>query len=341
MSTTNKRQPMAPSRWCSIDSPRSGAPAALGIISVHGPARDIDAALRSLDWPPVAIGAIALRRSAIAGEIIVARPSADHAFLTPLGSRRAIDSLLGALRAAGFEAADAPDPRERYPEAADLIEACALDAIARAASPRAIDAILAQRDIWRAAPAPPFDPHARALEHLLVPPRVVVVGRPNIGKSTLLNAMAGRSIAIAADEPGTTRDHLGADVDCDGLRIHWIDTPGIPAPGTAPASDLDREAIARARALLPGAHAVVLAVDPLAGAVDPAELPALPAGIPVVRLGTRSDLGAAAPPLAVATSAVRRAGLEELARILRTSLVPDAALTTTVRWRFHPALPTP
>jgi tRNA modification GTPase len=55
----------------------------------------------------------------------------------------------------------------------------------------------------------------------------VLAGRPNAGKSSLFNALTGRTGAIVSDQPGTTRDYLTAELDLDGVRCQLIDTAGI------------------------------------------------------------------------------------------------------------------
>ena len=55
----------------------------------------------------------------------------------------------------------------------------------------------------------------------------VIVGRPNVGKSTLLNRLAGREAAIVTDEPGTTRDLIEQDILIDNIPVHIIDTAGL------------------------------------------------------------------------------------------------------------------
>ena len=57
--------------------------------------------------------------------------------------------------------------------------------------------------------------------------RVVIGGRPNAGKSTLLNALVGRDRAIVSPTPGTTRDEIEAEAEIDGLRYRFVDTAGL------------------------------------------------------------------------------------------------------------------
>jgi tRNA modification GTPase len=272
-------------------------------------------------------------------EVLLTRASPGAAFLMPLGSGLIVGSITRALESIGCDRRPESDPRERFPEARTLVEACALDALGHAPSPLAIDVILRQRERWDRVPPPPLAVSPNPLDNLLAPPRVVVVGRPNIGKSSVLNAMARRPIAIASDEPGTTRDHVGAEVECDGLIVRWIDTPGIPAPGSGRVADIDRIALERGPALVATADLLVLAADGSSGPIDPAELPARNPRMPLIRIALRADLGAPPGGSDVITSARTGQGLADLARVIRRSLVPDAALAEPARWRFHPFLP--
>ena len=58
-------------------------------------------------------------------------------------------------------------------------------------------------------------------------PIVAIVGRPNVGKSTLFNALAGQMISIVKDTPGVTRDRIYADIDWLNHQFTLIDTRGI------------------------------------------------------------------------------------------------------------------
>ena len=73
----------------------------------------------------------------------------------------------------------------------------------------------------------------------------MIVGRPNAGKSSLFNALAGAGRAIVTDVPGTTRDLVTEIVDIDGVPVTLVDTAGLRA---TPADAVEAEGIARARA---------------------------------------------------------------------------------------------
>ena len=59
-------------------------------------------------------------------------------------------------------------------------------------------------------------------------PTVVLVGRPNVGKSTLFNRLVGRRVAVVEDQPGITRDRLYAEAEWQGKRVTVVDTGGRP-----------------------------------------------------------------------------------------------------------------
>jgi len=86
---------------------------------------------------------------------------------------------------------------------------------------------------------------------------VVIAGRPNVGKSTLLNALAGRETAIVTDIPGTTRDILREHIQIDGLPLHIIDTAGLRESADA----VEQEGIRRAWAEIEKADRILLLHD--------------------------------------------------------------------------------
>lgn len=99
------------------------------------------------------------------------------------------------------------------------------------------------------------DPRAGRIEEEGL--RVVLCGRPNAGKSSLLNALLGGERAIVTDIPGTTRDTLTESIQVDGLRIHLTDTAGLRSTEDA----VERIGVERARKALANADVRVLVLD--------------------------------------------------------------------------------
>jgi len=116
---------------------------------------------------------------------------------------------------------------------------------------------------------------------------VVIVGAPNVGKSSLLNALAGNERAIVTAVPGTTRDLLRESVQVDGIELTLVDTAGLRASDDA----IEREGMRRARAELARADLVLALVDARAPEAGCAALAADLAGTPrVLWLYNKADL---------------------------------------------------
>jgi len=88
---------------------------------------------------------------------------------------------------------------------------------------------------------------------------VAIAGRPNAGKSSLLNSLSGRDSAIVTDIPGTTRDTLKELIDIDGIPVHIIDTAGLRTS----ADIVEQEGVRRARQAIEDADLVLLVLDSL------------------------------------------------------------------------------
>jgi tRNA modification GTPase len=88
--------------------------------------------------------------------------------------------------------------------------------------------------------------------------QAAIVGRPNAGKSSLFNALAGAGRAIVTEIPGTTRDLLTEVVDVDGIPLTLVDTAGIREGADDP---VEREGIARAIAARDVAHVLIVVLD--------------------------------------------------------------------------------
>jgi tRNA modification GTPase len=157
--------------------------------------------------------------------------------------------------------------------------------------------------------------------------RVAIVGRPNVGKSSLLNLLSRREKAIVTDLPGTTRDLLESELVLEGVPLTLLDTAGI-----RPTSDrVEQLGIARSREALAAADAVLLLFDLSAGwtAEDEALRALAPDGAVLLVAGNKADaaelpVGLVPPgdgaraPADVSFSAVSGAGRDALvAELLR------------------------
>ena len=262
-------------------------PGAVGIVQVSGNATVLTRLLNNLSVTPRAAwptGRLHLIDFAGIDEGLAGMISPTTAQLMPHGGPRVMQKLVTWLRDQGVVAETEVNAASRYPEAASPIEADVLHAIATAASPAAIDRLAAQPALWRrwfAGDRKPPLPNQDSLGHLLHPPTVVVVGRPNVGKSTLLNQLLGRSASVVADLPGTTRDWVGGMVELcpthsadnpggesgassggtsgggdplrDAVAVRWLDTPGIRTSHDA----VEQQAIELARALMDDAQVLI------------------------------------------------------------------------------------
>jgi len=167
---------------------------------------------------------------------------------------------------------------------------------------------------------------------------VVIAGRPNAGKSSLLNALAGHDAAIVTEIPGTTRDVLRERIDLDGLPLELQDTAGLREDPER----VEAEGIRRARAALARADHVLYVVDatdPQALTALPAELEALGTSVPVGVVYNKTDR-AAAPSGGLAVSALTGAGLPALRAHLKAAVgyLGASAGTLSARRRHRDAL---
>ena len=116
--------------------------------------------------------------------------------------------------------------------------------------------------------------------------QLVIAGRPNAGKSSLLNALSGRESAIVTDVPGTTRDLLREQIQIDGMPLHLIDTAGLRHSEDT----VEQIGIRRAREEIGKADLILWVFDAGAGLEqDREDLQALPDGIPVTLICNKID----------------------------------------------------
>lgn len=168
---------------------------------------------------------------------------------------------------------------------------------------------------------------------------IVIAGRPNTGKSSLLNRLAGYDAAIVTAIPGTTRDIVRERIDIDGMPLHVLDTAGLrDAPDV-----IEAEGIRRATAEMARADRVLFIVD---AAEDPDahafadERARLPPDVPVTLVLNKIDLATGIPmsdtisgPPRLAVSAKTGAGLDILRAHLKQVMGYQVADTGTVSAR--------
>ena len=124
-----------------------------------------------------------------------------------------------------------------------------------------------------------------------------IIGPPNAGKSTLVNSLAAREVAIVSETPGTTRDVLEVRLDLGGVPVTLLDTAGLREAR----DPIEAEGIRRARARMAEADLVVLVADD--GYFEPIDM------AEIIRVRTKADLGGGE---GLAVSAATGAGMDRL-----------------------------
>lgn len=152
--------------------------------------------------------------------------------------------------------------------------------------------------------------------------RVVLAGQPNVGKSSLLNALAGAELAIVTPVPGTTRDRVSETIQIEGVPLHVTDTAGLRAEHDA-ADEVERIGIGRSWQAIGQADAVLFLHD-LTRAGDAAYAAAeagiaaqLPPDVPLLHVFNKADLAPGSAPVdGIALSARTGQGLDALRQAL-------------------------
>jgi len=270
-------------------------------------------------------------------ELVVCRRSEQHVEIHCHGGDQAPAAILQALSARGVQVVDWQTwirRHEKDPWAAD-----ARIALADARTERTAGILLDQLggalrgavdEIERFISKKQFDLAQEKLQvllgryslgrHLTQPWQVVLAGRPNFGKSSLINALLGYERSIVFDAPGTTRDAVTAAAAIDGWPVSLADTAGLRS---STSDSLEAAGMQLARQRLAQADAVVLVFDRSAdwSAADAALLASVPGAIVV---HNKSDLVAPYEdrPSGLLTSALTGEGLDALQALLSRRLVP-------------------
>ena len=159
---------------------------------------------------------------------------------------------------------------------------------------------------------------------------VVIAGPPNVGKSTLMNALARRDVSIVSPIPGTTRDLIEASLDLRGFPVTLVDTAGLRESD----DPIEREGVARARRRAERADLTLWLTDSTVF-----DAPQFAGSGAAITVATKADIGGWAGTEAVKVSAVTGAGIEQLldaiAEVAAEELSgPAPALITLERHRI-------
>jgi tRNA modification GTPase len=169
--------------------------------------------------------------------------------------------------------------------------------------------------------------------------RVVIAGQPNVGKSSLLNALAGAELAIVTPIPGTTRDRVSETVQIEGVPLHVIDTAGLRSDA---ADEVERIGIGRSWEAIGSADAVLFLHDlarlgePATAAADAEIAARLPAGVPVLQVYNKADLPGAAERAAAGDATRAAPGLLISARTGQGLDALRQALLRQAGWQAAP-----
>ncbi len=261
-------------------------PGAVGVIQLHGPSIDrlLTQLTRIADWPVArlrVVDLVGIDRG------LAVKLHEGWAQLMPHGGPRVMARLIDVLTGFGVEVTPGWSSRQAYPEARSDLEADMLACMTRAASAAAVDLLLAQPGVWRDWLDKQYPPpevifqQSDRLDRLINPPSVIVVGRPNVGKSTLTNRVLGHAASVVADLPGTTRDWVaglgqltvrsGSPVAA-GVTVRWADTPGLRVSD----DPIEGHAIILSRSVIQDADVLIAMCDPDSDWPDPGQLPREP-----------------------------------------------------------------
>jgi tRNA modification GTPase len=288
-----------------------------------------------------------------AEEVVVCRQAAEVLEIHCHGGLAAVRRILNDLESAGIPTVnwETQQARETGPLAAEFLKA-----LGAAQTLRAAGILLTQsRGVFQNAIerilAISLDDHASAGSitlaldailrwanfglHLASPWKVVLTGRPNVGKSSLVNALLGYSRAIVSDAPGTTRDVVTGETALDGWLVKFSDTAGIRSTNEA----IEAAGIAMAQDHAAQADGRVIVLDrscpPTTEDFD--LLQRYPDAIVVAHKSDLPDLWEGAiPPHALGASSRTGDGIDALGRAIVARLVPEvpepnAAIPTTPR----------
>ena len=316
--------------------PRNGRPLA------H---QELDAILFGHWSPPSSAG----QATAPSEDVVAIRTGPEAIEIHCHGGHAAIERILAGLASAGAQIVQAA---QEILNGRSPVDAACDQALLRATTRRTASLLLPQKRLWNEERAkwPSRDESSRARRiaeiaawetfaaRLTAPWTVVLCGRPNVGKSSLMNAIAGFARSIVHDTPGTTRDVVTLETAIDGWPVRLSDTAGLRDT----IDSLESEGVRRTRSAV-AAASLVIGVFDLSRPPEPADrelLTELPQD--AIRIGNKADLPATWPESAtqnlLPVSARTGDGLAELLSRISAALVPelppkDLPLPVLAAWR--------
>lgn len=198
--------------------------------------------------------------------VIVQNEAKSSADVNLHGGPWVVAAFLELCRQAGFDIVESVEgvQPEGSVDGEDEIESLMLRHLPLAKTEEGLRSLLDQPRLWRE-----FDWNSAdratleriaadaSLWWMLHPPRVAIVGSPNVGKSTLANQLFAQERSITADVPGTTRDWVGEIANLDGLAVMLVDTPGMRVTSDA----VEAQAIERSQRVVQGADLIIRVMD--------------------------------------------------------------------------------
>jgi tRNA modification GTPase len=283
-------------------------------------------------------------------EVVICRTSSDTLEIHCHGGIAAVERILDDLRSIGIPSVDWKD-QERC--RADTLQSECLEVLSRTTTARTAEIVLEQmsgilRDSFEKlialcdGPRHELDAAINRLLswsrfglHISNPWSVVLTGRPNVGKSSLINALLGYDRAIVFDEPGTTRDVVTGQTAFEGWPVELADTAGVRTSQ----SEIEMAGIELGKGRLQNADLRIVVIDVGEPPHDD-DFDLMKAWPDCLIIGHKSDRpnlwGDRLPAGALLVSSVTEEGIEQLQQAIVRRLIPEppkpgTAIPTTAR----------
>ena len=305
----------------SLQTPK--ATGAIAIVQLEG---DVDYALEKItgkkSWQTHRMRLVNIHG---VDEVIAVKLKKNTAQIMLHGGMQVLREFESHCEQLGFKKCNASS----YSEAANSAEASMLNALAIATSAEAIDLLLSQpTKLQDATPTEEDIARSKRLDFLITSPKIVLLGKPNTGKSTLMNALTREQTSIVHHLPGATRDAVGARINCAGLILDVYDLPGFRKSEDS----IEEEAISIAKKIYDESDLVLRIADQEHQWLeDDAKLS--------LRVGTKSDI-ALRSDADICVCATTGQGIQELGALIRETLVPQKDITCQKPWFFLGYKPT-